>query len=103
MQFEHELDDAFVTLGETTPGLRRLAVTAYLSEPLRQLFTNLPLTLEELHIYYTYPHSIAIPWYSVPRLHLYPPKGYFGDPWYFIQDLKRVFSIEVRSLRSALG
>ncbi|CDR48063.1 RHTO0S16e00474g1_1, partial [Rhodotorula toruloides] len=94
LQFAHELDDALITLGEATPGLHRLAISAYLSKPLRQLFTNLPSTLKELHIYYTYPHSIPIPWYSVPRLHLYPPKGYFRDPWYFIQELKRVFSTQ---------
>ncbi|BGO91201.1 hypothetical protein NBRC10512v2_003472 [Rhodotorula toruloides] len=94
LQFAHELDDALITLGEATPGLHRLAISAYLSKPLRQLFTNLPSTLKELHIYYTYPHSIPIPWYSVPRLHLYPPKGYFRDPACVIEAFEKVFAPE---------
>lgn len=98
-----DIDDVFFTLGEVTPRLRRFAIAPPGdSEVLRQLLTNLPLTLEEVHIFYTFPAFLPIPWYTVPRLHLYPPKGYFRDPYYFIEDLNEVFSPAVRRVLSAL-
>ncbi|EGU11906.1 Proteophosphoglycan ppg1 [Rhodotorula toruloides ATCC 204091] len=96
LQFPGGLDDVFFTLGEKTPVLRRLTLAAEVAgdEDLHALLTNLPSTLEEVHIYYTYPAGLPIPWYTVPRLHLYPPKGYFRDPSCVIQAFEKVFSLE---------
>ncbi|BGP07599.1 hypothetical protein JCM10049v2_003438 [Rhodotorula toruloides] len=97
LQFHGGMGDACFTFGESTLALRHLALTAEATEDedLRQLLTNLPSTLEELRFYYTFPAGLPIPWYSVPRLHLYSPRGYFRDPGFVIQDLEAVFSPEV--------
>lgn len=101
LQFPGGMDDVFFTLGEKTPVLRRLTLAAEVAgdEDLHALLTNLPSTLEEVHIYYTYPAGLPIPWYTVPRLHLNLPKGYFRNPACVIEAFEKVFAPEVRQDR----
>ncbi|BGP07631.1 hypothetical protein JCM10049v2_003471 [Rhodotorula toruloides] len=96
LQFPGGMDDVFFTLGEKTPVLRRLTLAAEVAgdEDLHALLTNLPSTLEEVHIYYTYPAGLPIPWYTVPRLHLNLPKGYFRNPACVIEAFEKVFAPE---------
>lgn len=101
LQFHSGMGDACFTFGESTLALRCLALTAEVTadEDLRQLLTNLPSSLEELRFYYPFPAGHPIPWYSVPRLYLYSPRGYFRDPGFVIADFQVVFSPEVSQTR----
>ncbi|GAA5905801.1 hypothetical protein JCM6882_000463 [Rhodosporidiobolus microsporus] len=51
---------------------------------------GIPPRLQGVGLFDTYPDSIDAPWWTVPRVHFYPLKGYFRDPWYFVDKVREV-------------
>ncbi|BGP15585.1 hypothetical protein JCM10213_005379 [Rhodosporidiobolus nylandii] len=82
-----EPDDPSFSIERDMPWLEKLTLD-YINVPMGGWWLDNGVSnIRDFTLCATFPTGCAIPWTTASRLHLYPPKGYFRDPFLFVQKV----------------